>query len=163
MTTTVNDAAVAPAETPGTAGFRRLVSVMGWPYFVASALARLPQSMLTIGALTYVAAGADDFTTPGAVAAISGVGVGLGAPIMGAASDRWGQRKVLLVSTVAYVLALVGLLWAGSTRDGAVHLDLQAAVGAAGGGTAVVRLKSEGRAKNARPSLLRHQSDCSTR
>lgn len=124
MTTTVNDAAVAPAEPPGPAGFRRLVSVMGWPYFVASALARLPQSMLTIEALTYVAAGADDFTTPGAVAAISGVGVGLGAPIMGAASDRWGQRKVLLVSTVAYVLALVGLLWAGSPRDGAVHLDL---------------------------------------
>lgn len=124
MTTTVNDAAVAPAETPGPVGFRRLVSVMGWPYFVASALARLPQSMLTIGALTYVAAGADDFTTPGAVAAISGVGVGLGAPIMGAASDRWGQRKVLLVSTVAYVLALVGLLWAGSPRDGIVHLDL---------------------------------------
>ncbi|SHJ39485.1 Predicted arabinose efflux permease, MFS family [Tessaracoccus bendigoensis DSM 12906] len=104
-------------------GFAKLIRLVGWPYVVASALARLPQSMLTIGALTYVAAGASDFTTPGAVAAIAGVGVGIGAPIMGTASDRWGQRIVLLLSTVAYVAALGGLLWAGSPRDGLVQLD----------------------------------------
>lgn len=113
----------AASAQPAPTGFARLISLVGWPYLVISALARLPQSMLTIGALTYVAAGASDFTTPGAVAAIAGVGVGLGAPIMGGASDRWGQRKVLLVSTVAYVLALVGLLWAGSPRGGVVVLD----------------------------------------
>lgn len=110
-----------PDEQP--AGFARLARLMGWPYAIASALARLPQSMLTIGALTYLAAGADDFTTPGAVAAIAGVGVGIGAPIMGAASDRWGQRRVLLISTIAYVLALGVLLWAGSARNGGVELD----------------------------------------
>lgn len=112
----------SPARDPQP-GFARLISLMGWPYVIASALARLPQSMLTIGALTYVAAGAADFTTPGAVAAIAGVGVGIGGPLMGAASDRWGQRIVLLVSTAAYVAALAGLLVAGSPRGGVVTLD----------------------------------------
>lgn len=116
-----------PAPTGGTdsgpQGFARLIGLVGWPYVVISALARLPQSMLTIGALTYVAAGASDFTTPGATAAIAGIGVGIGAPIMGAASDRWGQRPVLLASTLGYVAALVGLLWAGSPRGGPVVLD----------------------------------------
>lgn len=127
MTLQMEDAVVGapetPADVPAPAGFARLIQLMGWRYVAASAVARLPQSMLTIGALTYVAAGASDFTTPGVVAAIAGVGVGIGAPIMGAASDRWGQRRVLLVSIVAYVLTLVGLLWAGSPRGGTVTLD----------------------------------------
>lgn len=121
------NASISHATPPPSAeptGFARLISLVGWPYVIVSALARLPQSMLTIGALTYVAAGAADFTTPGAVAAIAGVGVGLGAPIMGGASDRWGQRPVLLASTAAYVVALAGLLWAGSPRGGGpVTLD----------------------------------------
>lgn len=113
-----NTSSGAPAT-----GFARLIALVGWPYLLFSGLARLPQSMLTIGALTYVAAGASDFTTPGAVAALAGVGVGVGAPLMGAASDRWGQRKVLLVSTIAYVLALGGLLLAAAPRGGDVRLD----------------------------------------
>ena len=131
MTAPVRDDVSAPqhptppdgANAAEAGGFRRLVRLMGWPYIIASGLARLPQSMLTIGALTYVAAGSGDFTTPGAVAAIAGVGVGIGAPIMGAASDAWGQRKVLLISALAYALALGALLWAGSPRSGAVTLD----------------------------------------
>lgn len=112
----------APADDRP-AGFGEFFALMGWPYVIASGLARLPQSMLTIGALTYVAVGASDFTTPGAVAAIAGVGVGLGAPISGTLSDRLGQSKVLWVSVVLYVLALAGLLWAGSQRHGPVTLD----------------------------------------
>lgn len=120
MTTPVDTS--APPVHDQRPGFARLIALMGWPYVIASALARLPQSMLTIGALTYVAAGSGDFTTPGAVAAIAGVGVGVGAPLMGAASDRWGQRIVLLISTIAYVAALAGLLVAGAPRGGAVTL-----------------------------------------
>ncbi|NHB85352.1 hypothetical protein G7085_13970 [Tessaracoccus sp. HDW20] len=53
----------APPARPDS-GFAGLLARVGWPYIIASALARLPQSMLTIGALTYVAAGSGDFTTP---------------------------------------------------------------------------------------------------
>lgn len=123
---------------PHEQGFRRLARMAGWRYLLASAVARLPQSMLTLGALTYVAAGAADFTTPGAVAAIAGVGVGLGAPVMGAASDRWGQRPVLLVSTVAYVVALAALLLAGAPRP--LSTGSGNATGAAGGVTGAVEL-----------------------
>ncbi len=109
-------------SSPGGSGFGRLKAAFGWRYFVVSGLARLPQSMLTIGALTYVAAGAKDFTTPGAVAAIAGIGVAIGAPISGAATDRWGQRRVLFILAIAYLLALGGVLWAGAPRGGEVTL-----------------------------------------
>lgn len=86
----------------------------GTAYFPLSAFARLPLSMLVLGALTYVAASAETLATAGAIAAIAGVGVAVGAPLSGAASDRWGQRITLLTSTVLYSLALLWLLATGA-------------------------------------------------
>jgi len=92
---------------------------VGRAYFVVSGLARLPLSMLVIGALTYTVGVSGDVALGGAVAAVTGIGVALGAPLSGAASDRWGQRVTLLTSAVLYAAALVWLLLAGrGANDG---------------------------------------------
>lgn len=95
-------------------GFGAMRRLAGTSYFPLSALARLPLSMLVLGALTYVAASADHFATAGAISAIAGVGVAVGAPLSGAASDRWGQRVTLLASSALYTVALLWLLASGA-------------------------------------------------
>ncbi|MDF1489075.1 MFS transporter [Tessaracoccus caeni] len=95
-------------------GFGAMRRLAGTAYFPLSALARLPLSMLVLGVLTYVSASADQLATAGAIAAIAGVGVAVGAPLSGAASDRWGQRVTLLTSTVLYCIALLWLLATGA-------------------------------------------------
>ncbi|MEZ5086305.1 MAG: MFS transporter [Tessaracoccus sp.] len=100
--------------SPTESGFSAMRRLAGTAYFPLSAFARLPLSMLVLGALTYVAASAETLATAGAIAAIAGVGVAVGAPLSGAASDRWGQRITLLTSTVLYSLALLWLLATGA-------------------------------------------------
>lgn len=110
---------------PAPTGLKAMAAVVGPAYFPVSALARLPLSMLVIGALTYIVSSAADFTTAGAVAALAGIGVAVGAPLSGAASDRWGQRVTLLTSTVLYSAGLLWLLLAGAPREGGLTLDFQ--------------------------------------
>lgn len=102
-----------PLSSPQS-GFSALRALAGTSYFPLSALARLPLSMLVLGVLTYVSASADHLATAGAIAAIAGLGVAVGAPLSGAASDRWGQRVTLLTSTVLYTIAVVWLLAAAA-------------------------------------------------
>ncbi|WP_169833900.1 MFS transporter [Rhodococcus phenolicus] len=108
--------------------------LVGSAYFPVSALARLPLSMLVMGVLTYVVASTSDFASAGIAAAVTGVGVAVGAPLSGIASDRWGQRPTLLVSTAVYVLAVIAVLVAGDPSGDAPALspDLLAAAFAAG-------------------------------
>ncbi|MFT3875239.1 MAG: MFS transporter [Propioniciclava sp.] len=100
--------------SPTDSGFSAMRRLAGTAYFPLSALVRLPLSMLVLGVLTYVSASADHLATAGAIAAIAGLGVAVGAPLSGAASDRWGQRVTLLTATALYTLALVWLLAAGA-------------------------------------------------
>lgn len=100
--------------SPAASGFGAMRRLAGTAYFPLSALARLPLSMLVLGVLTYVSASADQLTTAGAVAAVAGTGVAIGAPLSGAASDRWGQRVTLLTSAVLYSFALLWLLATGA-------------------------------------------------
>jgi len=98
--------------------FRVMRDLVGFAYFPVSALARLPLSMLVMGVLTYVVASSSDFAAAGVTAAVTGVGVAVGAPLFGIASDRWGQRPALLLSTPIYVVAVLAVLAAGSPAGG---------------------------------------------
>lgn len=109
-------------STPSPTGLAAMRSLAGTVYFPLSALARLPLSMLVLGVLTYVAASADSFATAGAASAVAGAGVAMGAPLAGAASDRWGQRATLLVSSGLYCGALLWLLAAGNPVSGPLTL-----------------------------------------
>lgn len=110
------------APTPGATSFRRLAHDAGALYFPISLLARLPMSMLGMASLTYIVASAEDFTTPGLVTAIGGVGAAIGTPISGALSDKLGQKPTLLGLCLMHVLALIGVLHFGSGSDGPVTL-----------------------------------------
>lgn len=109
-----------------------MLRAVGFAYFPVSALARLPLSMLVIGALTYVVGVSGDVAVGGQVAAIAGIGVAIGAPLSGAASDRWGQRPTLLLASGLYSLALVWLLAAGATADDGLTAPLAGAALVAG-------------------------------
>lgn len=95
-----------------------LIRLAGWSYFPIAAIARLPQSMLGIGVISYLAGSGWDFASTGLAAAGIGLGVASGAPLLGASADRWGQRRVLLTITVAYLVAVSGVLWAGGSGQG---------------------------------------------
>ncbi len=113
-------------EAPQSAtSFRRLAQDAGALYFPISLLARLPMSMLGMACLTYIVAAAEDFTTPGLVTAIGGVGAAIGTPISGALSDKLGQKPTLLGLCLIHVLALIGVLYFGSGSDGPVTLTPQ--------------------------------------
>ncbi|MGO1321022.1 MAG: MFS transporter [Galactobacter sp.] len=102
-----------------------MASIAGPSYFPVSALARLPLSMLTIGILTYVSS-VSGVAVGGAVAAIAGIGVAVGAPILGSASDRWGQKPTLLVCALCYSAALVWVIAAGSAENAGPMLSCAA-------------------------------------
>jgi MFS family permease len=119
-------------SSPAPAGLSSLLKAAGPSYFLVSALARLPLSMLVIGALTAVVGVSGNVAAGGAVAAIAGIGVAVGAPLSGLASDRFGQRPTLLVSAVLYVLALVAFLLAAPGATHGVTPALALAAAAAG-------------------------------
>lgn len=98
-------------------GFSTMRAAFGSNYFIVSALARLPLSMLVLGVLTFVSHSTGQLSSAGAASAIAGVGVAVGAPLSGAAADRWGQRATLLVGGLAYCASLLWLLAAGSPGD----------------------------------------------
>lgn len=122
-------------SSPAPAGLSSLLQAAGPSYFLVSALARLPLSMLVIGALTAVVGVSGNVAAGGAVAAIAGIGVAVGAPLSGLASDRFGQRPTLLVSAVLYVAALIAFLLAAPGAEHGVTPAL--ALAAAGAGVVV--------------------------
>ncbi len=108
-TTEPTTARAAYAELPRRAGTWFLPIAFG---------ARLPFSMVTIGALLLVTATSGSVAQGGLASAAVAVGTAVGGPTQGVLADRTGQRPVLLVATLletAALLALVHLATAGAT------------------------------------------------
>jgi MFS family permease len=79
--------------------------------------ARLPFSMVTIGALLLVTATSGSVAQGGLASAAVALGTAVGGPMQGVLTDRTGQRPVLLVATLletAALLALVHLATSGA-------------------------------------------------
>ncbi|MBB3674358.1 MFS transporter [Modestobacter versicolor] len=73
-----------------------LIRHAGLSYFPLAFIARLPFAMMTVGVLTLVVAERGSVTLGGLNSAAAGIGTALAGPLLGAAADRLGQRRVLV-------------------------------------------------------------------
>lgn len=108
-----------------------LVRATGPSYFPIALVARLPYAMMVVGVLTLVVAGRDSLAFGGLNSALVGLGAACVGPLLGAAADRYGQRRVLLASGVASASALALMAWVVySPLPGAAVLAVAFLVGA---------------------------------
>ncbi|KRB36537.1 MFS transporter [Microbacterium sp. Root180] len=88
-----------------------LVREAGFGYFPIALIARLPFAMMVVGILTLVVSARDSLALGGLTSAMTGLGTALFGPLLGAAADRFGQRRVLLISGTVNSLLLIAIAW----------------------------------------------------
>ncbi|MDY0908599.1 MFS transporter [Microbacterium sp. CFBP9034] len=88
-----------------------LVRETGFAYFPIALIARLPFAMMVVGILTLVVSARDSLALGGLTSAMTGLGTALVGPLLGAAADRFGQRRVLLIAGTANSLLLLAIAW----------------------------------------------------
>ncbi|SDE70569.1 Predicted arabinose efflux permease, MFS family [Blastococcus fimeti] len=103
----------------------------GPTYFPLAFIARLPFAMMVVGVLTLVVAERGSVTLGGLNSAAAGIGTAVAGPLLGAAVDRFGQRRVLVPVGLlnATLLGSFPLVVGGSASDAAV-LALSVLIGA---------------------------------
>ncbi|WP_197679822.1 MFS transporter [Microlunatus soli] len=84
-----------------------LVAAVGRSYFPIALVARLPYAMMVVGVLTLVVAARGSLGLGGLTSAVAGLGTAIFGPLIGAAADRLGQRRVVLVAGVSNSLVLL--------------------------------------------------------
>lgn len=108
-----------------------LVSVAGPTYFPVAFVARLPFAMMVVGVLTLVVSGRDSLAFGGLSSAMVGIGAAAVGPLVGAAADRFGQRRTVLAAGIVNSLALLLMTWVVfSDLPGGAVLASAALVGA---------------------------------
>ncbi len=88
-----------------------LIREAGYAYFPIALIARLPFAMMVVGILTLVVSARGSLALGGATSAMTGLGTALIGPLLGAAADRFGQRRVLLISGVINSALLATMAW----------------------------------------------------
>ena len=88
-----------------------LVRETGFAYFPIALIARLPFAMMVVGILTLVVSARGSLALGGLTSAMTGLGTALLGPLLGAAADRFGQRRVLLISGTINSLLLLAIAW----------------------------------------------------
>ena len=88
-----------------------LIREAGYAYFPIALIARLPFAMMVVGILTLVVSARDSLALGGATSAMTGLGTALIGPLLGAAADRFGQRRVLLTAGTVNSLLLAAMAW----------------------------------------------------
>lgn len=104
---------LAPSDAAPPRDERRpsLIREAGYAYFPIALIARLPFAMMVVGILTLVVSARDSLALGGATSAMTGLGTALVGPLLGAAADRFGQRRVLLVAGTVNSLLLAAMAW----------------------------------------------------
>jgi predicted MFS family arabinose efflux permease len=75
----------------------------------ASLLGRIPDSVLSISLVLLVHQATGSYATAGLAAAGYGLGSAVGAPIVGRALDRLGQRRVLIATALIFAAGLIAI------------------------------------------------------
>lgn len=88
-----------------------LVRRAGVSYFPIALVARLPFAMMVVGILTLVVSARGSLALGGLTSAMTGIGTALVGPLLGAAADRFGQRRVLLVAGSVNSTLLAAIAW----------------------------------------------------
>lgn len=88
-----------------------LLQHTGFSYFVIAFIARLPFAMMVVGVLTLAVSARQSLSMGGLTSAAVGLGTACFGPLLGAASDRFGQRRVLLAVGIANGIALALFAW----------------------------------------------------
>ena len=88
-----------------------LIREAGLPYFAIALIARFPYAMMVVGVLTLVVSARGSLAVGGLTSAMTGVGTALCGPLLGAAADRFGQRRTLLWAGTANSLLLLVMAW----------------------------------------------------
>jgi MFS family permease len=94
-----------------------LLRLAGIPYFLIAFIARLPFAMMVVGVLTVVVSARGSLSLGGLTSAAVGVGTACFGPILGAAADRFGQRRVLLALAAgngAMLLLFTAVVYGGA-------------------------------------------------
>ena len=101
------------ATTSSTPALRRpsLIRDAGYAYFPIALIARLPFAMMVVGILTLVVSARGSLALGGLTSAMTGLGTALIGPLLGAAADRFGQRRVLLIAGTTNSLLLGAMAW----------------------------------------------------
>jgi MFS family permease len=96
--------------------FALVMGSTGRAYFPIAFVARFPYAMIVVGVLTLVVSVRHSLAFGGIVTACVGLGTALVGPLIGAAADRFGQRRVVLAAGIANGASLLLIAWA--TIDG---------------------------------------------
>src|SRR3954464_3071714 len=108
-----------------------LIQHAGLSYFPLAFIARLPFAMMTVGVLTLVVAERGSVTIGGLNSAAAGLGTALAGPLLGAAADRLGHRRVLVpVGLINAVLLGAFVLVVSSAAPDLALLAMSVLIGA---------------------------------
>ena len=110
-----------------TASYRQLFALTGRAYILIAFLARLPLAMSQMGVLLLVAHTTGSFGAGGACAGALAIANAIGAPMLGAASDRFGQRIVLLVQSWGAAVGLAAVVVAAESRGPWIYAAIASA------------------------------------
>lgn len=95
-----------------------LMAAAGRSFFPVALIARFPYAMMVIGVLTLVVSARGSLGLGGLASAMVGFGVACFGPLVGAAADRWGQRRVLLATGAISSFWLLVISWAAYSSLG---------------------------------------------
>jgi MFS family permease len=108
--------------------YARLFRLAGPAYVAVAFLGRLPMAMAQLGTLLLVSGTTGAYALGGLAAGALAVANAVGAPVAGGLADRFGQRPVVLVQSLAGALSLTALTLLAEDRAAAPVLVAVAAV-----------------------------------
>lgn len=112
--------------------YARLFRLAGPAYVLVAFLGRLPMAMAQLGALLLVSTATGTYGLGGLAAGALAVANAIGAPVAGGLADRFGQRPVVLVQSLAGAVSLTALtLLAHADASGAALVAVSAVTGLA--------------------------------
>jgi MFS family permease len=92
-----------------THAFREIIRRAGIGFFPLEFVAKLPLAMTLVGVLTMVTEQRGSIADAGLTSGTLGLASGICGPLVGAAADKWGQRRVLMPISVINGLALIAI------------------------------------------------------